>query len=170
MPLIPRFSYSHSLVKNVAVIESAKNVIDVLPLPPDTTLRLRHAAIQRSTLNSTQIEGNPLDEIAVQQAIAQSDRQGSKAEQEVRNYWRALDRVEEFVETNSSITERFIRELHRIVIIRGRGRRGKQSDYRTQECPVVDTLTRKIDYAPPRPEDIPILMSELIEWLNSSDA
>lgn len=170
MVFAPRFQYSHSLVQNLAAIEAAKNVVDVLPLPPDTTLRLRHAALQRSTLSSTQIEGNPLDEAAVQRAIADGERRGSQAEQEVRNYWRALDRVEEFAETDAAISEAFVQELHRIVIVRGRGRRGGRSQYRTTECPVVDTLTRRIDYAPPEPQDVPPLMAELVQWLSSSHA
>ncbi|MFM7447471.1 MAG: Fic family protein [Leptolyngbyaceae cyanobacterium] len=170
MVFAPRFTCSNNLIKNIGVIEAARAVVDVLPLPPDTTLRLRHDALQRSTRNSTQIEGNPLDEAAMQQAIAQGERQGSDAEQEVRNYWRALDRVEEFSETQSLITEAFIQELHRIVIVRGRGRRGSRSQYRVTECPVVDSLTRRIDYAPPEPQDVPVLMSELVSWLASPAA
>jgi Fic family protein len=169
MAYSPRFSYTNHLVQNLSRIDAAKNVIDVLPLPPDTTLRLRHDALQRSTLSSTQIEGNPLDDFAVRQAIAQGDRTGSKAEQEVRNYWRALDRVEEFAETGHPISESFIQELHRIVIIRGRGRRGSRSAYRLSECPVVDTLTHRIDYAPPPPSDIPALMTDVVRWLASTE-
>jgi Fic family protein len=163
----PQFHYSHRLVKNLGEIEAAKAIIDLLPLPPDTTLRLRHDARQRSTHSSTQIEGNPLNEAAVRLAIAAGDRQGTKAEQEVRNYWRALDFVEEFSESNALITEIFIQELHRIVIVLDRGRRGRRSEYRAFECPVVDTLTRRIDYAPPTPEDVPALMKGLIQWLNA---
>lgn len=170
MSFVPRFTYSHELVRHLGVIEAARAVIEVLPLPPDTTLRLRHDALQRSTRSSTQIEGNPLDEAAVRRAIARSDRTGSDAEQEVRNYWRALDRVEEFAESQAPITEAFIKELHRIVIVRGRGRRGSKSEYRITECPVVDTLTRTIDYAPPEPEDVPVLMRELVDWLCSKEA
>ncbi|MEB3356792.1 MAG: Fic family protein [Synechococcales bacterium] len=170
MVFVPRFSYTHSLTKNIGMIEGARAVIDVLPLPPDTTLRLRHDALQRSTRNSTQIEGNPLDEAAMRQAIAQGGRQRSDAEQEVRNYWRALDRVEEFSETQSPITEAFIQELHRIVIVRSRGRRGSRSQYRTTECPVVDSVTRSIDYAPPEPQDVPVLMKDLTSWLSSPAA
>jgi Fic family protein len=168
MSFVPRFSYSHDLVRHLGVIEGARAVIEVLPLPPDTTLRLRHDALQRSTRSSTQIEGNPLDEAAVRRAIARSDRTGSDAEQEVRNYWRALDRVEEFAEAQTPITEAFIKELHRIVIVRGRGRRGSKSEYRITECPVVDTVTRAIDYGPPEPGDVPALMRELVDWLSST--
>src|SRR4028118_2021813 len=88
MSFVPRFSYSHDLVRHLGVIEGARAVIEVLPLPPDTTLRLRHDALQRSTRSSTQIEGNPLDEVVVRRAIARSDRTVRDAEQEVRNYWR----------------------------------------------------------------------------------
>jgi Fic family protein len=168
MVFSPRFSYTHQMVQDLSKIDAAKNVIDVLPLPPDTTLRLRHDALQRSTLSSTQIEGNPLDDRAVRQAIAQGERTGSKAEQEVRNYWRALDRVEEFSELDSPISEAFIQELHRIVIVRGRGRRGSRSAYRMQECPVVDTLTHRVDYAPPPPDDIPALMKDLVDWFTAT--
>lgn len=170
MSFVPRFSYSHDLVRHLGVIKGARAVIEVLPLPPDTTLRLRHDALQRSTRSSTQIEGNPLDEAAVRRAIARSDRTGSDAEQEVRNYWRALDRVEEFAEAQTPITEAFIKELHRIVIVRGRGRRGSKSEYRITECPVVDTVTRAIDYGPPEPGDVPVLMGELVDWLSSTAA
>jgi Fic family protein len=170
MIFAPRFTYNNLLVKHLGVIERACAVIEVLPLPPDTTLRLRHDALQKSTRSSTQIEGNPLDEVAVLRAIARSDRTESDAEQEVRNYWRALDRVEEFAETQALISETFIQELHRIVIVRGRGRRGSKSEYRITECPVVDTLTRTIDYGPPEPGDVPALMRTLVDWLSSKEA
>ncbi|MBW4509714.1 MAG: Fic family protein [Scytonematopsis contorta HA4267-MV1] len=168
MTFEPNFSYTHQIVRNLGVIEGAKSVVEVLPLPPDTTLRLRHDALQRSIRSSTQIEGNSLDEAAFRRAIARGERTGSDAEQEVRNYRRALDRVEEFAESQSTITEAFIKELHRIVIVRGSGRRGSKSEYRIVECPVVDTLTRRIDYAPPEPGDIPSLMTDLVVWLSNS--
>lgn len=168
MTFEPSFSYTHQIVRNLGAIEAAKSVVEVLPLPPDTTLRLRHDALQRSTRSSTQIEGNPLDEAEVRRAIARGERSGSDAEQEVRNYWRALDRVEEFAESQAPITEAFMKELHRIVIVRGSGRRGSRSEYRVVECPVVDTVTRRIDYAPPEPGDVPGLMAELVDWLSSS--
>lgn len=170
MSFVPKFLYSDEVVRHLGQIEAARAVIDLLPLPPDTSLRLRHDALQRSTHSSTQIEGNPLTEAAVRAAIAAGQRQGSKAEQEVRNYWRALDRVEEFAVIGVPISEKFIQELHRLVIVISGGRRGKRSDYRVAECPVVDTVTRRIDYGPPKPEDVPQLMTELVAWLNSQKA
>lgn len=170
MPFLPRFDYSNSLVRDLAAVEAARAVIDLLPLPPDTSLRLRHDALQRSTRSSTQIEGNPLDPGAVRRAIAVAARGGTDAEQEVRNYWRALDRVEEYAARRQPPTEALVRELHRIVIVRSAGRRGRQSPYRTTECPVVDTVTRVIEYGPPEPRDVGPLMTGLFTWLHSTAA
>jgi Fic family protein len=166
----PRFGFTGRLVNDLGAIEAARGVIELLPLPPDATLRLRHDALQRSTRSSTQIEGNPLDAAAVRRAIAAGPRVGSAAEQEVRNYWRGLDHVEDYAARGVPLTEAFIRQLHRIVIVRGAGRRGRASAYRTTECPVVDTVTRAIDYAPPEPRDVPVLMADLAAWARSGEA
>lgn len=159
-----RFRYTDELVKAIARIEAAKDVIELLPLPPDAGLILRQEARQRSTRASTAIEGNRLNEAEARLALVRSDRDATEAEQEIRNYWRALDRVEDFAAGRAAITEDFIRELHRIVMVRGAGRRGRRSDYRRDECPVVDQATRVIDYGPPGPRDVPPLMEDLADW------
>lgn len=160
----PRYSYSDGLVNDLCAVADARARVELLPLPADESLRLRHAAYQRSTRSSTRIEGNPLDDQAVRQAIAAADREGSKAEQEVRNYWRALDRVEEWAQGSSPLSEAWIQELHAVVIVRGRGRRRQRTPYRDGEVPVVDTISRRIDYAPPRPDDVGLLMQQLCQW------
>ncbi len=146
------------------MIEAARAVIEVLPLPLDTVLRLRHDAFERSTRSSTAIEGNTLDENAVRRAIA-GGRTGINAEQEVRNYWRALDRLEEFADQKGTITEAFIQELHKIVLAHGPGRPGGKTPYRVLECPVVDQRTGQVDYAPPEAKDLSSLMAEMVRWI-----
>ncbi len=170
MSFQPRFSYTHAMAGTLGVIEAARAVIDVLPLPPDQVLFLRQAARQRATRNSTRIEGNTLNSAEVGQAVVSVGKSQSEMQQEVRNYWRALEWIEEELEAHRTVTEDFICELHCIVLVRGHGRRGHLSKYRTGECPVVDEATRRIDYGPPKPGDVPALMSGLVEWLQSKPA
>jgi len=165
-----KFRYTHSMVQALTRIEAARSVINVLPLPPDEVLRLRHQARQRATRNSTAIEGNTLDSREVGRAVAHPERTKTDMEQEVRNYWRALDWIEEQIEGKRPLTEEYIRELHAIIIVRGHGRRGVRSDYRAGECPVVDSVTGAIDYGPPEPCDVPALMKDLSEWARSPRA
>jgi Fic family protein len=166
----PRFHYSHAAVSHLGKIEAARAVIEVLPLPPDQALFLRQAARQRATRNSTAIEGNKLNTMEIRRAVVATGKSDSEMQQEVRNYWRALEWVEQQLEARRQITEDFIKELHCIIVVRGRGRRGQKSDYRTEECPVVDAETNSIDYAPPRPGDIEDLMKGMMRWLQVEEA
>ena len=160
----PRFRYTESMLRNFGVIEAARAVVDVLPLPPDRVLRMRQAARERSTRSSTRIEGNTLEGTEIGRAVVAPGKAPSVMQQEVRNYWRALEWIEEQIEANRPESEEFIRELHAIIIVKGQGRRGQRSDYRKDECPVVDTATGSIDYGPPRPADVPELMNGLVAW------
>jgi hypothetical protein len=69
MTFAPRLTYSHAMVRHLGLIESARAVVDILPLPPDQELRLRQAARQRATRHSTRIEGNTLNSEQVGQAV-----------------------------------------------------------------------------------------------------
>lgn len=166
---LPRFHYTHAMARDLGLIEAARAVIAVLPLPPDQELRLRQAARQRATRNSTRIEGNTLNSEEVGRAVMAVGKSQTEMQQEVRNYWRALEWIEEQIEAHRPPSEEFIRELHAIILVRGMGRRGTRSDYRVEECPVVDSATRRIDYAPPMPEDVPTLMRELVAWWRSTE-
>jgi|GEM_PF-127799 len=160
----PRFRYTESMARDYGVIEAARAVIDVLPLPPDRILRLRQAARERTTQSSTRIEGNTLERAEIGRAVIGPGKAPSVMQQEVRNYWRALEWIEEQIEGNRPESEEFIRELHAVLIVKGQGRRGQRSDYRKSECPVVDTATGYIEYGPPRPADVPDLIKSLVAW------
>jgi len=167
---VPRFSYSHEMVGDLMGIEGACRLVDVLTLPPDAAFRLKYDAQRRSTRFSTGIEGNTIRLETLAQGIALADRTGARRLQEVRNYWMALEWLERQVEEGAALSEAFIRRLHRVIVVRGRGRRGEMSDYRTEECPVVDAATGHVDYGPPTPADVPGLMAALVAWRNGVDA
>lgn len=166
----PRFTYTHDLVKDLMQVEGSRQLVDVLPLPPDAAFMLKYEAQRRSTRFSTAIEGNTIDLQRIPEGIALADRTGLQQQQEIRNYWIALEWLERQADTPPQITEKFIRTLHSLIITRHRGRRPQMSDYRTEECPVVDAATRAIEYGPPTPSDVPGLMTALVAWRNAPEA
>jgi hypothetical protein len=91
IPFTGRFQYSHAMVRSLGLVEAARAVIGVLPLPPDRELRLRQQARQRATRHSTRIEGNTLGSEEIGRAVMALDRSQTEMQQEVRNYWRALE-------------------------------------------------------------------------------
>ena len=94
MSFNPRFHYTESIVRDFGLIEAARAVVDVLPLPPDRVLRMRQAARERSTRSSTRIEGNTLEEAEIGRVILAPEKALNVMQQEVRNYWRALATTE----------------------------------------------------------------------------
>jgi len=188
----PRFRYTDAMVRDLMSVEGARQLIEVLPLPPDAAFLLRYEAQRRSTRYSTAIEGNALSLEEIREALAHSDRVGSRQQQEVRNYWNALEWLERHLpepdlrllspqDRHPSeaelgepgrllMRERFVRMLHSIIIPRGRGRRPLRSSYRTAQCPVVDAASGVIEYGPPDPEDVPGLMAALGLWRMSLGA
>lgn len=169
MSYCPKFSYNHALARGLMTIEGARRVVDVLPLLPDADLQLRQQSRQRSTHHSTKIENNQLTEGEVLSVLIHPERQ-SEQEQEVRNYWRALEWMESKMDDQTPVTERFIRELHAIILPAGPGRPRRMSNYREEEIGVVDSTKRDYEYMAPEPGDVPGLLGDLIKWHGGNDA
>lgn len=152
-------------------IAEARAVVEVLRLPVQVAEGLRREARLLSVHFSTRIEGNPLDLDEVKKLLQQRRRYAeSRAEQEVRNYWAALDFLERCSSRRLPVTEMMIKRLHRIIEVRGPGRRGKLSAYRDDQNVVRDSATGSISYLPPQASDVPRLMAELVAWVNGDEA
>lgn len=80
---------------------------------------------------------------------------------EVRNYWNALLRVEEWSAHNLPVSEHLIQKLHALV---EKGGRAKPTPYRTHQNVIKDSNTGKIVYLPPEAKDVPKLMSDLAHY------
>jgi Fic family protein len=81
---------------------------------------------------------------------------------EVRNYYAALQLVEELARSSPSITTRVIRTLHGLA---WRGRR-VASRYRDGQNVIRDGRSGRIVYLPPEASDVAALMNELADWIN----
>lgn len=171
----PRFQYINEIVNALMSIERSKTIVEMSPLTLDIEKELRNISKVKMAHYSTRIEGNPLDFDEASEAILHCrDRKGSKAEQEVRNYWDALSFLSTSKKMKIKITEKFIKRLHSIIEVRGSGRRHKESQYRDPMPPgvlfaVYDNETKQPEYIPPEAKEVPLLMKEYVEWINSKE-
>ncbi len=171
----PRFQYSHRIIRLLNDLEYCRGVVESVVLPIDISESLRHDAKVRATHYSTAIEGNPLTIKQVKETVEKKLLIKSKGEQEVRNYWDALNFLSRAKSRGISVSEDFIRKLHAIIEVRGPGRRGGKSSYRGPMPPgylfaVWDKETGKPDYIPPAHDEVPALMRELVAWINSTES
>lgn len=134
----PHWQYTHPLVNDLLVIEAAREFSEFVPLPPVADLVLRQRARVRSTHASTAIEGNPIPSDEIAATVLTPQARATTAQLEVRNYWRALEWLEERMEAGSALTEEFICRLHALILPSGAGRPRQLSEYRQQQVVVRD--------------------------------
>lgn len=162
----PHYTITPSTARRLMEIESARTIVERTPLPPTAEAELRRRARVRSTHFSTRIEGNrlTLDEAERVIGAAKAIVQGRERDvREVRNYWNALLRIEEWAAQGRPLTEELIRRLHALV---EHGAKAKPTPYREGQNVIRDSFTGAIVYLPPEAKDVPSLMQALVAWAN----
>ena len=165
----PKYAITPATASHLMAIEAARAVVAQTPLPPDVEAELRRRARLRSTHFSTRIEGNRLTLAEAQEAIEHPSAAVAGRERdvaEVRCYWNALLRVEEWAEKRVPLTEDLLRRLHALV---HRGSRAAPTPYRDGQNVIRDSATGAIVYLPPEARDVPALMAELVGWISRSE-
>lgn len=165
----PVYKISSKIARALMDIESAKTIVERTALPPAVEAELRRAARVRSTHFSTRIEGNRLTLKEAQEAIEYEKTSFHGRERdtgEVRNYWNALLKVEEWAAKRTEFSEDLIKKLHAIV---EKGKRTKATPYRAGQNVIKDSASGIIVYIPPEAKDVPRLMSEMAAWVRQAE-
>ena len=120
-------------------IGADRAVLARVPLPVAIQAELRRRARVRSTHYSTRIDGNRLtlyetQEVIDERRITFHGRERDVAE--VRNYWNALLRVEEWAAEKAPLTEKLIQRLHALV---EHGVRARPTPYRDGQNVIRDS-------------------------------
>ncbi len=145
-------------------IESARALVDNAPLSPAAESELRARARVRAAHYSTYIEGNRLTLEEAEMVITDERAEISGREwdvSEVRNYWNALLRVEEWARKNRPLTEEKIKKMHAPV---ENGPGAKPTPYREGQNVIKSLATGALIYLPPEAKDVPGLMAGLVRW------
>ena len=180
-PWHPRYVITPAIARSLMEIEAARAVVAETPLPLAVEAELRRLARIRSTHFSTRIEGNRLTLAEAEEAISGREIEGRERDvAEVRNYWAALLRVEEWAAEKKPLSEELIRRLHALVTKgtgsetgpRGEARGGarpKPTPYRDGQNVIRDSATGAIVYLPPEAKDVPALMAEMVGWAQEAE-
>ncbi len=165
----PRYTITPDMARWLMQIEGARAVVDRMSLTPAVASELRRRARTRSTHFSTRIEGNRLTLAEAEEAIKDSNTvfQGRERDvHEVRNYWNALLKMENWIEKKSRLTEGLIGRLHALVEY---GPRARPTQYRDRQNVIRDATSGAIVYMPPEAHDVPDLMAGLVVWAKRAE-
>lgn len=163
----PVFTTTHSITGGLTRIERARGFLEAAVLSEQWVREMGRRALLLEAHHTTHIEGTRLT-LDQSRRLLEGDSVAAADPEDVRellNYRKAFDFVSEYVSSGGSITEGLIREIHRCLVDGVRGGAAGPGEYRKIQNHVVNSLTGEIVYEPPPAYDVPIMMTELVDWL-----
>jgi len=167
-----KVTLTNDILKKISSIDENRFSLSTIELPPMTKNRLRKNSKKKSSYASNKIEGNPLTEKQANEAIERDEHKHFlKPEQEIRNYFLALNLLEQKLKKKEVFSKKMILEVQAMV---EKGASKEKIGLRGPMPPgmlfaVYDANTGAPDYIPPEYSDIPELLDELVDYVNTTD-
>lgn len=167
-----KVTLTNDILKKISSIDENRFSLSRIELPPMTKNRLRKNSKKKSSYASNKIEGNPLTEEQADEAIERDEHKHFlKPEQEIRNYFLALNLLEEKSKKKEAFSKEMILEVQAMV---EKGASKEKIGLRGPMPPgmifaVYDAATGAPDYIPPEYSEIPELLDELVNYVNTTD-
>ncbi len=174
MPFNPKFSISISIANALTAIERTRGFLEAAQLSQDWIEKMQARALVLEAHHTTHIEGTHLSLDQSEKLLAGGKIKMAGVDnedvKELLNYRIAFDFVADYVAVASQglITQGLIREIHKLLVSGVRGNSALPGQYRLIQNYVANSKTKEIIYTPPAPYDVPLLMEELIEWLQQA--
>lgn len=167
-----KVNITNDILKKISAIDENRFSMKTVELPQITKNKLRKNSKKKSSYASNKIEGNPLTESQVNEVIDRDEHKHFlKPEQEVRNYFVALNLLEEKLRIKQPFSKELLLEVQAIV---EKGASKEKIGLRGEMPPgmlfaVYDSKSGKPEYIPPEYTDVPSLIDELVEYVNTTD-
>lgn len=160
----------NGILNSIIEIEKNKNSLDLVKIPINLSNKFRKNTKKRSSYASNKIEGNPLTYEQADAAIEAKNRHFLKPEQEIRNYYLALELLEKKLENKESLSLKLLLEVQKQIC---EGEPKEKIDLRGAMPPGVLFAVWNDDgtpaYIPPEYSEVSTLLDELFKYVNDSD-
>ena len=173
MTFKPKYTITDRILNNISKIMSGREVIEHSKLIPKWELNLKKEARIHNAHSSTSIEGNRL---TLEQVTALSENKEvvatEKDKKEVLNYLKALDAIPKYA-SKKTIDVKLFLKLHETVAFDTLRNNKDCGIFRNRQVfvgkRVFDGTSFKevVEYMPPRTKDVPRLVDDFLDWLNS---
>jgi len=164
----PTFTITNRITSGLTTIERARGFLEAATLSEAWVREMGHRALILEAHHTTHIEGTRLTLEQAERLLAGKPVREADPDdvRELLNYRKAFEFVSEYLEGGGPITEGLIREIRKRLVEGVRGGAAAPGEYRRIQNYVVNSITGETVYRPPPAHDVPILMAELVDWLN----
>ena len=166
----PRFLISNTILKNIGQVEASKEVIENAPLVPDYEKDFKSDAIIRTVYHGTQIEGNDLTLMQTKQVLeGESIVARERDIQEVINYRNVANLLDQLAVKRGGYDAEALLDIHRTTVDKLVDF-GKIGVFRTTQVVIKEEGTGKVIFTPPPAVEVPYLIQDFLNWLNSPES
>ena len=163
----PKYTINNTILKNIGIIEAAREVIDHAPLLPYYEKEFQKDAMVRSVHHGTHIEGNELNLDQAEKVLEGQEVVARQRDiQEVINYRRVMQFLGE-VSGEIKIDEAFIKKLHGMTVEKILAPE-KTGEFRTTQVVVKNSLTGEVTFTPPVALAVPVQVKEFVDFINET--
>ena len=172
---VPKYTISNLILKNIGMIDASREIVMNAPLIPAWEAKFRKEALERTVHHGTHLEGNRLTEEEVKDVLDGKDIFARDRDvQEVinlRNVLKFLDNVAQQLSSAKSyeLTLETMLEIHRVATDKILPS-DAVGQFRLRQVVIKNTATGQISYTPPPAAEVPYLVEDLIDWINSQEA
>jgi Fic family protein len=164
----PRFDITNAITAALTRIERARGFLEAATLSEDWVREMGEQALMLEAHHTTHIDGTRLTleqsrRLWAGEAVPEADPEDAR---ELLNYRQAVDLVASYLDVGSPITEGLIRRIHARLVEGVRGGSAGPGEYRKVQNYVVNSATGETVYTPPPSHDVPVMMSQMVRWLN----
>ncbi len=171
---VANYRITNSMLRNIGVIDAAREVILNSPLIPAWEAKFKKEAIERTVHHGTHLEGNRLSEEEVKDVLDGKDVFARDRDvQEVINYRNVLKFIDHIATQIGPgkpyiLTLETILEIHRLVTDRLIPE-GMSGQFRIRQVVLKNSLTGEVSYTPPPAAEVPYQVDDLVDWINSEE-
>ncbi len=165
----PKFTITNRMTAAITQIERARGFLEAARLSDDWVRDMGNKALIKEAHHSTHIEGTRLtldqaERLWNGEVVPEADPDDTR---ELLNYRSAFEFVSDCLDSGDPITEGLIREIHRKLVEGVRGGKADLGNYRRIQNFVANSSTGEVIYTPPCAVEVPIMMSDMVKWLNA---
>lgn len=163
----PQFTITHAMADGLTRIERARGFLDAATLSERWVRDMSRRALLLEAHHTTHIEGTELTLDQAERVLAGTEVPEARADdvRELLNYREAFAFVSTYLEDGGPVTEGLVREIHKRLVTGVRGGAAAPGEYRRVQNHVVNSRTGETVYTPPPAHDVPVMMAELVAWL-----
>jgi Fic family protein len=166
----PKYVISNKVLKNIGVIEGAKEVIENAPLVPSFEKQFQSDAIVRTVYHGTHIEGNDLTLVQTRKVLEGEEVYGRARDiQEVINYRNVMNLIEDLSAKRGGYEPEMLKEIHKLTVFRLVPEE-KIGVFRTTQVVIKEEGSGEIIFRPPPFIEVPFLINDFFVWLNSPES